>query len=170
MRKPASEAGGRRWPPGTGRDGGRHARLGPAESAARPVTGVPTAVSRHAAGLWGCRFGGAAKRQAGGSQGRLHWKAEIKRRGERKVMFFGNKVSCSALRESMFSVICTTGAFKSASAGSRDFTTLCFSEPKFQIITPTSVTNEGSKTLEISESHLEPQRAKSLEASPGGRF
>lgn len=90
--------------------------------------------------------------------------------GEKGRDVVGNKVSCSALRESMFSVICTTGAFKSASAGSWDFTILYFSEPKFQIITPTSVTNESSKTLEISESHLEPQRAKSLEASPGGRY
>lgn len=70
----------------------------------------------------------------------------------------------------MSSAICTTGAFKSASVGSWDFAMLYFSEPKFQIITPTSATNEGSTTLEISESHLEPQRAKSLEASPGGRY
>jgi len=70
----------------------------------------------------------------------------------------------------MYSVICTTGAFESASVGSWDFTMLYFSEPKFQIIIPTSVTNEGNKTLETSESHLEPQRAKSLEASPGGKY
>lgn len=80
----------------------------------------------------------------------------------------GIKVSCSVLQESMFTVICTTGTFKST--GSWDFTMLHFSEPKFQIVTPTSVTNEGSKTLESSESHLEPQRAKSLEPSPGGRY
>lgn len=85
--------------------------------------------------------------------------------GGKKSDVVGNKVSCSVLHENTFSLICTTGAFKSASAGSWDFTMLYFSEPKFQIITPTSVTNEGSKTLEISESHLEPQRAKSLEAS-----
>lgn len=87
---------------------------------------------------------------------------------ERDVV--SNKVSCSALCESMFSLICTSGAFKGASVSSWDFTVLYFSEPKFQIRIPTSVTNEGSKTLEISESHLEPQRAKSLEVSPGGRY
>lgn len=76
--------------------------------------------------------------------------------GEKGSGVVGNKVSCSALRESVFSVICTTGAFQSASVGSWDFTMLYFSEPKFQVIIPTSVTNEGSKTLEISESHLEP--------------
>jgi len=47
---------------------------------------------------------------------------------------------------------------------------LYFSKPKFQIVTPTSVINEGNKTLEISERHLEPQRANSLEASPGGWY
>lgn len=67
-------------------------------------------------------------------------------------------------------MICTTGTFKSASMSSWDFTMLYFSEAKFKIITPTSVTNEGSKTLEISESHLETERGKSLEASPGGRY
>lgn len=89
---------------------------------------------------------------------------------EKERYVVSNKVSCSALFESVFSVICTSGAFKGASASSWDFTMLYFSEPKFQIRIPTSVTNEGSKTLEISESHLEPQRAKSLEASPGGRY
>lgn len=67
--------------------------------------------------------------------------------------------------EGMFSVTCTV---KSASTGSWGFTVLYFRDPTFQIVIPTSVPAEGSKTLEISESHLEPQRAESLEASPGG--
>lgn len=72
--------------------------------------------------------------------------------------------------EGMFSVICTTGTVKSAPTGSWDFRVLYFRDPTFQIVTPTSVLNEGSKILEISESQMEPQRAISLKASPGGRY
>lgn len=106
--------------------------------------------------------------------GRLPGRAALefcdKVEGGKESSVVGNKASCSALHEGMFSVICTTGAVKSTSAGSWDFTILYFRDPKFQILTPTSVTNEDSKTLEISESQLEPQRAVSLEASPRGRY
>lgn len=71
--------------------------------------------------------------------------------GEKESDALGDKASCSALCEGMFSVICTTGTVKSASTRSWDFTILYFRDPTFQIVTPTSIPNESSKTLEISE-------------------
>lgn len=120
-----------------------------------------TPARHHALGLWG-----SSKSQAGGSQGKLHWNSVTKWRWKRKIMFL-------VLRACFLWSVSLAQLTQSVSAHSWDFTfskVLYFRDPMFQIVTPTSVPNEGSKTLEISESQLEPQRTISLEASPGGRY
>lgn len=55
----------------------------------------------------------------------------------------GEKESDVLGAEGMFSVISTV---KSVSMSSWDFTVLYFRDPTFQVVTPTSVPTEGSKT------------------------